>query len=213
MNFSKRTEWHTPINALTRARQSKTARGLSTLDLTETNPTAVGLDYPIEEIRSILAEGASAPYEPQAAGLASAREALARSLSEDGHPVSPDDLILTSSTSEAYSYLFKLLMDPGDHVLIATPGYPLFDHLAALELIELNRFPLELDVRWSLHADVAAAQMTDRTRAIAVVHPNNPTGSFLLSEEQDGIADLCAERGAALISDEVFLDYDFGPDP
>ncbi len=209
MNFSKRTEWHTPVNALTRARQSKTARGLSTLDLTETNPTAVGLDYPIEEIRSILAEGTSAPYEPRAAGLASAREALADAMSTNGSSVSPDDLILTASTSEAYSFLFKLLADPGDAVLTASPGYPLFDHLASLESIELHRFPLELDVRWSLHADVAAAQMTDRTRAVAVVHPNNPTGSFLLQDELDSLSELCAAYDAALISDEVFLDYGF----
>lgn len=207
VRFSKRTEWNTPINGLTLARQSRTERGLPTLDLTESNPTAIGLDYPTEELGAIFAEAAKEPYEPHPAGLVSAREALASSLSENGAQVSPDDLILTSSTSEGYTFLFKLLTDAGDNVLAASPGYPLFDHLAALESVELRRFPLELDLRWVLHGEAAISVMSERTRAIAVVHPNNPTGSFLRIEEQDSLAEICAGREAALISDEVFLDY------
>lgn len=213
MNFSRRAEWNLPINGLTQARQSRIDRGLPIIDLTDSNPTTARLDYPEDEIGTIYDRAARNTYDPSAAGLLSAREALAATLSTADDPLSPEDLILTASTSEAYSFLFKLLADPGDNVVTAVPGYPLFDHLAALESIGLRQFALELERRWSLHAGAAADAMNDRTKAVAIVHPNNPTGSYLLQEEQDELAVLCIERNVALISDEVFLDYSFADDP
>ncbi len=189
--FSRRAHWSAPLNRLTLARQSH--RG-ELFDLTETNPTRAGLPYPHDELAEALARGARASYDPDPRGLLSTREALAAEL--NGHP---DDLILTASTSESYSFLFKLLSDPGDAILTATPSYPLLEHLAALELVELRSFPLEFHRRWEIHA----VPTTPRTRAIVVVNPNNPTGSYVTQPEQDALAAL----GLPIVSDEVFLDY------
>ena len=188
--FSKRAHWSAPVNELTRER-----RRLGHLhDLTVTNPTRVGIDYPHEELAEALARGARASYDPDPRGIRSAREALAAELRCE-----PDDLILTASTSEAYSFLFKLLTDPGDAVLTATPSYPLLEHLASMELVELHTFAMEFHRRWEIHD----LPLTPNTRAIVVVHPNNPTGSFLTSQEQDALT----AHGIPIISDEVFLDY------
>ena len=189
MRLSNRARWNAPVNELTLARLAH--RG-PLLDLTETNPTRVGLVYPLDELSEALARAAHATYDPDPRGILSAREALATHLR-----CSPDDLLLTASTSEAYSFLFKLLTDPGDAILTATPSYPLLEHLASLELVTLLPFPLEFHRRWELH-DVPA-----NGRAIVVVNPNNPTGSFVTPAEQD----LLAARGLPIISDEVFLDY------
>lgn len=195
--FSRRANWSATTNRLTRAREERRTRGLEILDLTETNPTRASLPYPLDELSAAMARAARAPYEPEARGIRSAREALAAELRCDA-----DDLVLTASTSEAYSFLFKLLADPGDAIVTARPSYPLFEHLAALELIELHTFALEFHRRWELH-DVP---VDARTRAIVVVNPNNPTGSFVTPDEQDRVASL----GLPIISDEVFLDYPLG---
>jgi alanine-synthesizing transaminase len=188
--FSKRAHWFAPVNRLTIERRK---RG-ELLDLTETNPTRAGLAYPHDELADALARGAREPYDPDPRGLQSAREALAAQLGCDA-----DDLILTASTSEAYSFLFKLLCDPGDAILTATPSYPLLEHLAAMELIELHTFPLEFHRRW----EIRDVPVTPRTRAIVIVNPNNPTGSFVTPREQDALA----AHGVPIVSDEVFLDY------
>lgn len=190
MFFSKRAQWAAPLNELTVERRK---RG-DLLDLTETNPTRVGLSYPADELANALARGAKASYDPDPRGLRSAREALARQFACDA-----DDLLLTASTSEAYSFLFKLLTDPGDEILTATPSYPLLEHLAALEMVTLRTFAMEFHRRW----EIQDVPRTARTRALLVVNPNNPTGSFVTREEQDALARL----GLPIISDEVFLDY------
>lgn len=189
--FSKRARWDTPLNQLTLARQAH--RG-PLFDLTEANPTRAGLPYPHEELQEVLARGARASYDPDPRGLLSAREALAQHLG-----CGADELLLTASTSEAYSFLFKLLIDPGDAVLTGTPSYPLLEQLAAMELVELRPFPLEFHRRWEIH-DVP---VDPRTRAIVTVNPNNPTGSYVSAAEQDALA----AHGIPIISDEVFLDY------
>ena len=183
--FSKRAEWHAPLNRLTIERRK---RG-DLLDLTETNPTRAGIDYPHDELAEALARGARASYDPDPRGLRSAREALG----------DPDDFLLTASTSEAYSFLFKLLTDPGGEILTPTPSYPLLEHLASMELVELRSFPLEFHGRWEIHE----LPVSDRTRAIVVVNPNNPTGSFVTRAEWERIA----AHGLPVISDEVFIDY------
>jgi aspartate/methionine/tyrosine aminotransferase len=192
--FSRRTQWNAPLNRLTLARQSRH----DLLDLTVSNPTRAGIEYPLDALGEALARGARATYDPDPRGLRSARETLAQHL---GCPV--DDLLLTASTSEAYAFLFKLLADPGDAILTATPSYPLLEHLAAMELVELHTFPLEWHRRWDLDRERVRHAITDRTRAIVAVHPNNPTGSFVREEEADALASF----GLPLISDEVFLDY------
>ncbi|HEX6100009.1 MAG TPA: pyridoxal phosphate-dependent aminotransferase [Thermoanaerobaculia bacterium] len=188
--FSKRAHWSAPLNRLTVERRK---RG-ELLDLTETNPTRAGLPYPHDELAEALARGAQASYDPDPRGLRSAREALAQELRCDA-----DDLLLTASSSEAYAFLFKLLTDPGDAVLTATPSYPLLEHLAAMELVELRTFAMEFHRRWEIH-DVP---VDARTKAIVVVSPNNPTGSYVTLREQDALA----AHGIPIISDEVFLDY------
>jgi hypothetical protein len=205
--FSHRTEWGAPTNRLTLAVGERRARGGEILDLTQSNPTRAGIAYPLDTMQQILGDAARSGYAPEAFGLRSAREALAESLSADGDRVPADDLVLTASTSEAYGYLFKLLCDPGDAVLTAVPSYPLFEHLAALESVALLHFPLELQRRWEIDVHEIERALTPRTRAIVLVHPNNPTGSFVSKSEWEAIEQLAATRGIAVISDEVFCEY------
>jgi aspartate/methionine/tyrosine aminotransferase len=191
--FSRRAQWNTPPNRLSIAR----ARHPDALDLTESNPTRAGIPYPLDEIGEVFARAARTPYDPDPRGLPSAREALAAHLGCDA-----DDLLITASTSEAYSFLFKLLTDPGDNVVTATPSYPLIEHLARLELIEQRTFAMEFHKRWEI--DASRIAIDDRTRAIVVINPNNPTGSYVTRDEQEALAQL----RLPIISDEVFFDYE-----
>jgi alanine-synthesizing transaminase len=207
LRWSRRLPWEYPTNRLTRAVEEQKARGLPILDLTETNPTRVGIPYPKEELAEILRRGADPVYEPHPRGSAAAREALAAFLSMPGDTVSPDDLILTASTSESYSFLFKLFGDPGEEVLTTAPSYPLLDSLAALEGLALSHVHLAPGRRFALDVERVELSLTPRTRLLALIHPGNPTGTFLSAEEQAAISELCASRGLPLISDEVFADY------
>jgi alanine-synthesizing transaminase len=196
--FSKRAQWNAAVNRLTLARNAY--RG-TLLDLTSSNPTKAGLPYPLDDLAEIMSRAARAPYDPQPLGIASAREAVARELACDAA-----NIVITASTSEAYSFLFKLLCDPGDAVLTAKPSYPLLEHLAALELIDLRYFPLEFHKRWEIDPARITDALTDRTRAVLVVNPNNPTGSYVKNDEQDVIAGF----GLPVISDEVFHPFALG---
>lgn len=190
--FSRRAQWNTPPNRLAIAR----AHHPNALDLTESNPTRAGIPYPLDEIGEAFARAAHAQYDPDPRGLRSAREALAAHLGCDA-----GELLITASTSEAYSFLFKLLTDPGDNVVTATPSYPLLEHLAQLELIEQRTFAMEFHRRWEI--DASHIPIDARTRAIVVVNPNNPTGSYVSQSEQEALSRL----GIPIISDEVFLAY------
>lgn len=202
--FSERVSNIPPENRLAAAIAEARASGRAILDLTTANPTAVGLDYPWDAIATALAAGARSPHEPAPRGMTSARRAVARHLGCD-----PEDIVITASTSEAYSFLFKLLADPGAEILTARPAYPLLEHLVALESCTLRQFPLtcEPGLGWSIDTDAVRDCLTDATRVVVVVHPNNPTGSFVAPEEARRLGDLCAGRGIALVSDEVFLPY------
>lgn len=191
--FSRRAPWHASENALTRARREL---GGDFLDLTESNPTHAGLAYPLDELAEIFARAAREPYEPDPRGLCRGREAVAAHLG-----ASPDDLVLTASTSEAYSFLFKLLADPGDEILTPAPSYPLLDHLASLEQVRLRTFPTHFHRRWVI--EPGAIEPGARSRAVVVINPNNPTGAFVTAEERATLA----ASGLPIISDEVFLDY------
>jgi alanine-synthesizing transaminase len=213
LRLSSRLPWGHAVNRLTQAVAERSARGLPLIDLTETNPTLVGLPYPEEELAELLRRGGTSEYRPHPLGIPEAREALAAALSTPGDPVSPDDLVLTASTSESYSYLFKLFADPGDEVLTAAPTYPLLDSLAALDSLALGHVPLDPDRGFALDPQVMADALSPRTRLLVLIHPGNPLGRFLSAREQEAILALCASRGLPLISDEVFADYPLIEDP
>ena len=209
--FSERTRWDLRPNRLAERLAAKRAAGVPVLDLTETNPTRAGLPYPADLLLPLSAPEALR-YEPSPFGLEPARAAVAADFARRGFPVPLERLVLSASTSEAYAFLFKLLCDPGDDVLVPRPGYPLFEFLAALESVEVRTYPLVHDGEW--HVDLAAlrAAVSPRTRAVVVVSPGNPTGAFLKVEERAALEALCAERRIALISDEVFADFAFRED-
>jgi alanine-synthesizing transaminase len=204
--FSARTRFDLRPNRLSLAREAKRRAGAPVLDLTESNPTRVGLPYPDDLLRP-LADRAALLYEPLARGSQEARRAVAADHARRGLRVEPERLLLTASTSEAYAFLFKLLCDPGDAILVPRPGYPLFDFLAALESVRVDTYPMEYDRRWRIDIAALRERTTSSTRALVLVSPNNPTGSFLKREERAEIEDFCAGRGIALVSDEVFADF------
>lgn len=193
-------------NPLATALARLRASGRAILDVTESNPTRVGLPYP-PDLLAPLGDASSLAYDPQPFGLASARGAVAADFARRGVEVSLDRICLAASTSEAYAWLFKLLCDPGDRVLVPRPSYPLFEHLTALECVEASPYELEADGHWRIDVETVARQIDDRTKAVLVVSPNNPTGSVLHQDELDALADACARHGTALIGDEVFSDY------
>lgn len=200
--FSHRLNWNVTANRLSDLIDRKRRDGREILDLTESNPTRAGFDYPREMLASLSDERAL-HYHPSPRGLESAREAVSRYYGG----IERSRILLTSSTSEAYSYLFKLLANPGDEVLVPRPSYPLFDFLAKLESVSVRQYPLRYDGGW--HVDFQALEVSGRTRAIVIVNPNNPTGSFLKRGELERLEAL----GVPLIADEVFSDYGFSPDP
>ncbi|MEM7245339.1 MAG: pyridoxal phosphate-dependent aminotransferase [Acidobacteriota bacterium] len=197
-------------NALTRARERRVAKGLPLLDLTTANPARAGLAWDDEVLADLLRVTGIANHRPEAAGLPEARDAVVAHCAETGLRVERDDVFLTASTSEAYAFLFKCLCEPGDEVLVPTPSYPLLSVLAQLEGVELVSYPLRLDPeagRWSLDLDALASRLSERSRIVLVVHPNNPTASCLSDQEARGLARLCRERNLLLLSDEVFREF------
>jgi len=204
--FSSRFHWDLRPNRIARLLEEKRSSGVPVLDLTESNPTRAGFDYPAE-IRRAFDDKRVFGYDPQPAGMMEAREAVAHYYAEHGTAVEPERILLTASTSEAYAYLFKLLADPGDHVLVPRPSYPLFEFLAAMESVTARSYPLVYWGGWAIQWEALEAALTDRTRAIILVNPNNPTGSYVKAEELERLIALSAEREIALISDEVFSDY------
>jgi len=209
--FSSRFRWDPQPNRLTTLLAAKRNAGAPILDLTESNPTRARLSYPLETLAA-LQDSNALVYEPAPAGGAAARQAVASYYRDRGRKVDPARILLAASTSEAYAYLFKLLANPGDHVLVPRPSYPLFEFLALMESVEVRQYPLVYQGGWSIDLESLAGMLTDRTRAIVLVNPNNPTGSYVKRPELDALVQLCAARAIALISDEVFSDYAFGPD-
>jgi alanine-synthesizing transaminase len=194
------------VNTTTRTLDALERRGISVTDLTVSNPTRVGLHYP-SDLLAALASPESLVYEPHPRGLRSARESVAGEFRRRGHSVSPDRLVLTASTSEAYSWLFKLLCDPGDNVLIPQPSYPLFEHLTVLESVTGRAYRLEYHGTWRIDLHDLLSKVDDQTKAVLVVSPNNPTGSFLHRDDLAAVDELCAARNLMLIGDEVFSDF------
>ena len=209
MRFSTRTRWNTEESALARAHRERVQAGLPLADLTASNPTRCGFDYD-SQLLEPLADLRALDYDPQPLGLLRAREAVCGYYADHGAKVRPDQVVLTTSTSEAYSFLFKLLCDPGGEIVVPQPGYPLFDFLAVLDDVRIKGVPLVYDHGWQIEPEGFRRAITPDTRAIVLVHPNNPTGHFTKRWEAGELAKICRERGIALIVDEVFLDYGFG---
>jgi aspartate/methionine/tyrosine aminotransferase len=210
--FSSRLPPSLAANAISRALDAARARG-PLLDLTESNPTVVGLDYPRDTILAALSDARALTYEPTPRGLLPARQAIADYYARrHQRAVDPERLTLTASTSEAYAWMFKLLCDPGDDVLVPRPSYPLFDMLAGLEGVRPVPYTLGYHHGWFLDVDDIARALTPRTRAILVVNPNNPAGWFIKRDEYARLDALAAGRGLAIVSDEVFADYAFAAD-
>jgi alanine-synthesizing transaminase len=207
--FSKRTDWKLTLNRLTEVRRQLQAAGREVLDLTVSNPTRAGLRYDAEAILNSLSDREAMDYDPQPRGLAGARDAVAAYYREEHCEVEidPEALILTTSTSEGYSYVFRLLCNPNDEVLVPKPSYPLFEFLADLQDVTLTPYPLLYDHGWQIDFPSLSRAVNPRTRAVVVVHPNNPTGSYISADERTQLNSLCREHGLALIVDEVFLDY------
>jgi alanine-synthesizing transaminase len=212
---STRLDWNPAENALAALARAAAARGA--LDLTQTNPTRVGLPYPHQALAAALARAPFATYDPAPLGQPGARAAVAADYARAGVPVDPDRVVLTASSSESYSFLFKLCCDPGDAVLVPEPSYPLFEYLARLEGVVPVSYRLAFDGVWHVdfgsmtEAIAAARRAGNRPRAVIVVNPNNPTGSFLKRDELARLSTIAAEEDLALISDEVFAGYPFGP--
>lgn len=208
--FSARTAWPLAPNRLHQLAVSGRVLGMF-FDLTLSNPTRCGFEYPEAVLLSALAQPASLTYDPQPLGLIAARQAVAGYYAGRGVETSPDHVLLTASTSEAYAHLFRLLCDPGDAVLMPAPSYPLFDMLARLHDVELIPVQMSYDDAWRISSDAVAAAATPSTRALLLVHPNNPTGSYIKPSEWDALQALAAERAWAVVVDEVFYDFAIPP--
>lgn len=208
--FSSRLNWSLRPNRLSALLEERRKSGARILDLTESNPTRVGLIYPEAEILAALSDASALRYHPSPRGLDTARDAVVSYYRDRGTQIPVENVLLTASTSEAYAYLFKLLANPGDEILAPRPSYPLFEFLAGLESVHIRQYPLRYDGIWHVDFDALEQAITPRTRGIVVVNPNNPTGSFLKRAELDRLDSLAAERGLAILSDEVFRDYAFG---
>ncbi len=217
--FADRTNWNLEANRLSEALACHRAAGRALFDLTVSNPTACGFDYNREKILRALANPSALAYEPNPKGLEVARRAVAEyyALRADASgssgiarlEIPVNDIFLTTSTSEAYSFVFRTLCNPGDELLVPAPSYPLFDFLADIEDVKLARYPLVYDHGWQIDFPALEEVLTPRTRGVIVVHPNNPTGHFCKAEEAARLNEICSGRGMALIADEVFLDFAF----
>ncbi len=206
--FADRTNWNLKANPLSEALARHRAQGKPLLDLTISNPTECGFDYDSRAILQALANPASLRYDPDPRGLLSARQAVAAYYAEvRATDVPVESVILTTSTSEAYSFVFRALCNPGDEILIPEPSYPLFAFLADIQDVKLVRYPLDYDYGWQINFHALQQAITARTRGVIVVHPNNPTGHFTKPHELEKLNEICATRELAIIADEVFLDF------
>ena len=208
--FSRRVPHDLARNRLTEAAADLRARGRDLLDLTATNPTRAGIAYP-PDLLSPLADARSLEYHPEPLGTPPSRAAIVAEYARRQLIVSPDRVVVTASTSEAYSVLFKLLTDAGDEILIPRPSYPLFDHLASLDLVVPRTYDLEYHGVWTIDFASVERAISSRTRAVLIVSPNNPTGSFVSERDLDRLADMCGARDIAIVADEVFADYELEP--
>ncbi|PYU12735.1 MAG: pyridoxal phosphate-dependent aminotransferase [Acidobacteria bacterium] len=205
--FADRTNWNLDTNRLSQALARHRAIRRPLLDLTASNPTECGFDYDRPAIMRALSDADALDYKPDPKGLETARQAVAAYYAARSNEVSIENILLTTSTSEAYSFVFRMLCNPGDELLIPTPSYPLFEFLADIQDVKLARYPLVYDYHWQIDFHALEQAITSRTRGAIVVHPNNPTGHFCKPEDLTRLNEVCSARQMALIADEVFLDF------
>jgi alanine-synthesizing transaminase len=205
--FSHRTDWKLTPNRFTQVQHELQAAGREVLDLTISNPTHADLHYDAETILQALVNPQAMDYDPQPKGLRTAREAVAGYYRKQHDDIDPESIVMTTSTSEGYSYVFRLLCNVDDEILVSKPSYPLFEFLADLQDVKLVPYPLLYDHGWQIDFPSLYKAVNHRTRAVVVVHPNNPTGSFVADAERTALNNFCREYDLALIADEVFLDY------
>jgi alanine-synthesizing transaminase len=210
--FSDRTAWNLQPNPLSEALADRLSSGQPVIDLSESNPTKCGFHFETEQILRALAEPANLQYDPVPQGLLTARHAVVDYYRGRDCAVNVNDTFLTTSTSEAYSFVFRALCNPGDEVLIPQPGYPLFNFLADIQDVATVPYPLIYDYGWQIDFEALQRAISPRTRAIVVVNPNNPTGHFCKADDMHRLNRMCLEGGLALIADEVFLDFSYGKD-
>ena len=210
--FAERTNWNLATNRLAEALARHRQSGRRLLDLSAANPTECGFNYDEKTILGALHQPAALEYHPDPRGLRSAREAVCAYYGALGGRVVPEDMILSTSTSEAYSFAFRLLANPGDEILIPSPGYPLFDFLAEIQDVKLKPYPLFYDHGWYIDFHALEQAITAKTRALIVVHPNNPTAHYTKLAEVIRLNEICASQRMALIADEVFLDFSLRPE-
>ncbi len=208
--FADRTKWNLESNRLSAALVKHRAEGKRVIDLTISNPTECGFEYDCTAILDALKNISALRYEPDARGLEMARRAVSGYYAERDDEIAPNDMFLTTGTSEGYSFVFRLLCNPGDEVLVPTPSYPLLDFLAEIQDVKLVRYPLVYDHGWQIDFHALEGAITSRTRALVVIHPNNPTGHFTKRAEIVRLNEMCVRREIALIADEVFLDFALG---
>jgi alanine-synthesizing transaminase len=208
--FSDRTNWNLETNRLSEALAKHRASGKRLFDLAASNPTECGFEYDGAAILKALSNPAALGYAPDPKGMLCARQAVAAYYSARNEQVSVEDIVMTTSTSEAYSFVFRMLCNTGDELLIPSPGYPLFDYLAELSDVKLVRYPLLYDHGWQIDFHSLERAITPRTRGVIVVHPNNPTGHFAEPADIARLNEICAAHEMALIADEVFLDFGLG---
>ena len=208
MRFSERTNWNTEESELARAHRLRAEAGEPIADLTASNPTRCGFAYDPQLLAALMNPDAL-DYDPQPRGLLRARQAVCDYYASHRVSLKPEQITLTTSTSEAYSFLFRLLCDAGSEILVPQPGYPLFDFLAVLDDVRIKPVPFVYDHGWQIDPESFRRAITPLTRAIVLVHPNNPTGHFTKPWEAKELAQICREFDLALIVDEVFLDYEF----
>jgi alanine-synthesizing transaminase len=205
--FSDRTNWNLETNRLSEALAKHRASRKRLFDLTVSNPTECGVRYDTAAIRKALSQSKALHYEPNPRGLIAARRAIATYHSAFGKKVPPEDILLTTGTSEAYAFVFRLLCNAGDEILVPEPSYPLLNFLADIQDVKLVRYPLVYDHGWQIDFHALGEAITPRSRAIVVINPNNPTGHFTKPAEIKQLNEICASRQMALIADEVFLDF------
>lgn len=213
IGFSGRTRWHREPNRLASALESRRASGKPILDLTTSNPTQCGIPYPEQELLSALSRPAALRYEPHPRGILAARLAVTQYYADKGLSIDPETVVLTASTSEAYSLIFKILCSAGEQVIVPRPSYPLFDYLAQVNDVELAYYDLVYDGGWNIDLGSVERAISRHTKAMILVNPNNPTGAFLKTGEYRRLVEIALNRNLALIADEVFVDYAFENSP
>ncbi len=210
--FAKRTDWEFHSNQITLQLDVLKQNAVDVIDLTESNPTRCGFVYPSEKILNTLSDPANLSYQPHPQGMLCARQAVSQYYQRLKVDIDPEKIFLTASTSEAYSYLFRLLADPGDHILIAQPGYPLFQFLADINDLHVDFYSLAYEDGWHIDFETIENQISKKTRVLILVNPNNPTGSYIKKDELTALNHLCQKHHIAMICDEVFFDYPFEDD-